>query len=72
MTACSCAEAGATQLDMLDELVNTHGVDQYEASHRLWVLGHADLTEAGRDAVRIVREGLADVLAWLHAAGVKA
>lgn len=37
---CSCAQTGVTDLDLLDDMIAS-GVDQWEASIRLWGRGRA-------------------------------
>lgn len=53
MTRCCCARAGATQLDLLDHLINDRGHDQVTACQWLW--GPTQLAaqiEEGRSWVR--------------------
>lgn len=73
MTGCTCSTIGATGLERLDELINVDGWDQWRASRFLWGGDlQRSLEEARAEGRRIVRAGLSDVIAWLHAAGVKA
>lgn len=65
---CSCPSAGATHLDLLDELVNDRGWAQPDAC--AYVAEHAARVEIREAARAIVHDGLADVLTWLRAAGV--
>lgn len=51
---CSCARLGATQLDMLDELINVRGLDQITACQWLWGPNQlATQIEEGRAWVRM-------------------
>lgn len=72
---CTCADHGVTGVDDLVDLINAD-VDQRTASLMLWAPEQLPLAQqlvlARQRATEIVREGLADVLAWLEAAGVPA
>lgn len=67
---CSCSTAGATQLDILDRLVNVDGMDQMTACRMLW--GHGtpefnamDVRVAGMQAAEYARERLGKAFRWL-------
>lgn len=64
MSGCSCAQLGATELDVLDELVNGHGLDQLAASRLLGAI-----PAAFRDLIDAIAETTAAVDAVTGALG---
>lgn len=68
---CTCRAAAVTGVDELVNLINA-GTDQHTASLMLWAPERLplplQLELARQRASEIVREGLADVLAWLDEA----